>query len=104
VEPVSCFVERVGVAETADRDQSKSARGPATYSDPLRDTVALEQGPEQKRAKAHRNARLLRKRRDPHRRRVGIGGSKIEPEVEKRHHAIVRLLSRIRHAHVNDAE
>ncbi len=34
---VSCFVEMVRVAETADRDHSKSARGPATYSGPLRE-------------------------------------------------------------------
>jgi len=37
---------------------------------------------------------LLRERRDLH--RVGIGGSEIEPEVEKRrHHVVVRFPSRI---------
>lgn len=62
-----------------------------------RPTLGLEQRPEQKRAKAHYNALVLRKRRDPHRRRVGICGSEIEPKVEKRsHHTIVRFPSCMR--------
>src|SRR6516162_10039229 len=46
-----------------------------------RPTLGLEQGAEEKRAKTHHNARLLRDGHDLHHRRVGIGGSEIEPEV-----------------------
>jgi len=89
-QPVSCFAEKAQVVETADRDQSKSAQVPPHIAALRgikierrgRPTLDLEDGPEQKRAKTHHNARLLCKRRDPHRRRVGIGGGEIEPEVE----------------------
>src|SRR5262249_59816144 len=70
-----------------------------------RPTLGLEQGAEQKRAKTHDNARLLRKWRDLHRRRVGIGGSEIEPEIEKRrHHALVRFPSHICHPAPTETE
>ena len=70
-----------------------------------RPTLGLKQGAEQKRAKTRHNACLLRKRRDLHPRRIGIGGSEIEPEVEKRgHHEVVHFLSRVCHPRANGGE